>query len=147
MPTSIVFRIAKVTPQTALRGARTLWASLISFRSSSAVVAYDMHRCFVSFWGTIWRPSMMGLAMRLRLTTESPCVWLVEARGVVDGEAFAEIEPLVFEDDLNNFLSKSGISIHSRSSSWRSSAISSLTSWPPALRGSRSYLDSFEWAI
>jgi hypothetical protein len=56
----------------------------------------------------------MGVTMRLRLTTELACVWLVEACGVVDGEAFAGTEAFDFEDDLNNLLSRFCILIYSR---------------------------------
>jgi hypothetical protein len=80
---------------------------------------------------------------------ESPRVWLVEARGVVDGVGFGEAERFVFEDGPNNFLNKSGILIRS-GSSWRgSSAIPSLLYRIElsALHEFLSYLDSFECAI
>jgi hypothetical protein len=79
---------------------------------------------------------------------ESPRVWLVEARGVVE-VGFAEVERFVFEDGPNNFLNKSGILIRS-GLSWRgSSAIPSLLYGIElsALHEFLSYLDSFECAI
>jgi hypothetical protein len=55
----------------------------------------------------------MVLVTRLELTVESPLVWLVEASGVADGEAFTGLERFAFEDDLKTLWNGSGISISS----------------------------------
>src|SRR5277367_4604999 len=117
MTTSIVFRITKVTPQIASRGERVSFASLISFRISRAVIPRSMHRCFCSFWISIWWSVTVGLVTRWRLMAGSTLVWLVEASGVAavaDGEAFAGAERFGFEDDRKNFWNRSGILIPSR---------------------------------
>jgi len=77
------------------------------------VIPSSMQRCFRSFWISIWSASTMVLVIRSALTVESPLVWLVDASGVADREAFAGLERFAFEDDLRTLWNGSGILVPS----------------------------------